>query len=73
MAGRLNARLFSRVLLAGFVLVGAGFGIYRMAEAMMTPGQVDIVHKHHLPHTVARVPLTVSLKEQGTLETSENV
>ena len=36
MAGRLNARLFSRVLLAGFVLVGAGFGIYRMAEAMMT-------------------------------------
>ena len=36
MAGRLNARLFSHVLLAGFVLVGAGFGIYRMAEAMMT-------------------------------------
>ena len=73
MAGRLNARLFSRVLLAGFVLVGAGFGIYRMAEAMMTPGQDDIVHKHHLTHTVARVPLTVSLKEQGTLESSENV
>ena len=73
MAGRLNARLFSHVLLAGFVLVGAGFGIYRMAEAMMTPGQDDIVHKHHLTHTVARVPLTVSLKEQGTLESSENV
>ena len=73
MAGRLNARLFSRVLLAGFVLVGAGFGIYRMAEAMMTPGQDDIVHKHHLTHTVSRVPLTVSLKEQGTLESSENV
>ena len=73
MAGRLNARLFSRVLLAGFVLVGAGFGIYRMAEAMMTPGQDDIVHKHNLTHTVARVPLTVSLKEQGTLESSENV
>ena len=73
MAGRLNARLFSHMLLAGFVLVGAGFGIYRMAEAMMTPGQDDIVHKHHLTHTVARVPLTVSLKEQGTLESSENV
>lgn len=73
MAGRLNARLFSHVLLAGFVLVGAGFGIYRMAEAMMTPGQDDIVHKHHLTHTVARVPLTVSLKEQGTLESSENL
>lgn len=73
MAGRLNARLFSRMLLAGFVLVGAGFGIYRMAEAMMTPGQDDIVHKHHLTHTVSRVPLTVSLKEQGTLESSENV
>lgn len=73
MAGRLNARLFSRVLLAGFVLVGAGFGIYRMAEAMMTPGQDDIVHKHHLTYTVSRVPLTVSLKEQGTLESSENV
>ena len=73
MAGRLNARLFSHVLLAGFVLVGAGFGIYRMAEAMMTPGQDDIVHKHHLTHTVSRVPLTVSLKEQGTLESSENV
>ena len=73
MAGRINARLFSRVLLAGFVLVGAGFGIYRMAEAMMTPGQDDIVHKHHLTHTVSRVPLTVSLKEQGTLESSENV
>ena len=73
MAGRLKARLFSRVLLAGFVLVGAGFGIYRMAEAMMTPGQDDIVHNHHLTHTVARVPVTVSLKEQGTLESSENV
>ncbi|HCA49494.1 MAG TPA: hypothetical protein DEP12_03730, partial [Planctomycetaceae bacterium] len=73
MAGRLNARLFSHMLLAGFVLVGAGFGIYRMAEAMMTPGQDDIVHKHHLTHTVARVPLTVSLKEQGTLESSENL
>ena len=72
MARFFKTRLISW-LITSLVLVGTGFGIYKIADAMIASQQEEFVHKHRLTHTVQRVPLRVTLNQQGTLESSENL
>ena len=71
MAGPQKSRIVLRVLML-LILVGIGFGMYRGVDTWLASQSIEPQRKHFLTHVVQRTPLTFSLKDQGTLESSEN-
>lgn len=67
----MKSRVMTRFIFL-LILAGIGFGVYRGFDAWITSQGSEPERKHHLTHVVQRTPLTVSLKDQGTLESSEN-
>ena len=71
MAGSFKSRVVKPLLIL-LLLGGLGFGIYQ-GVGLALNGQSDVPErKHFLTHVVQRTPLTLSLKDQGTLESTEN-
>ena len=71
MAGTFTSRVVKPLVFL-LLLGGLGFGTYQGIDLVLENQSEVPERKHFLTHVVERTPLALSLKDQGTLESTEN-